>query len=64
MTDADVRVNIKVSILPCGSFVFAETVSPVERPEKDDEAKVTTPPYAFPQSTSPSLSAQLSEVEG
>jgi hypothetical protein len=47
---ADVKVNVKISFLKSGNFVFTESLS---KKEESKEEKKLVLPYAFPESTNP-----------
>jgi hypothetical protein len=57
--NGEVKVNIKVSVLTYGEFIFTENLGLVE---ESKEEEVTHPPYAFPQFTGPELFSQPVEV--
>jgi len=46
----EVKVNVKVSFLRAGSFIFTESLSKKEEPKQEKKLII---PYAFPESTNP-----------
>lgn len=46
----EVKVNVKISFLKSGNFIFTESLSKREEPK---EEKKLILPYAFPESTNP-----------
>ncbi len=48
--NVDIRVNVKISYLNLGNFIFTESLGRKEEPKTEKKLIL---PYAFPESTNP-----------